>query len=87
MGGIGGALVKADAPTCIDAGLAGLLLAFGGLYAGKVLLLDGPLQALSKMMTPIPDGNLWLMLPLPAVAGAATIGIAAWITLRFHIRV
>jgi cell division transport system permease protein len=58
-----------------------------GLYAGKVLLLDGPLQALSKMMTPIPDGNLWLMLPLPAVAGAATSGIAAWITLRFHIRV
>jgi cell division transport system permease protein len=39
------------------------------------------------MMTPIPNGNLWLMLPLPAVAGAATIGIAAWITLRFHIRV
>jgi cell division transport system permease protein len=79
-----------QAPFVLEAmaaGLAGSLLAFGGLYAGKVLLLDGPLQALSKMMTPIPDANLWLMLPLLAVAGAATSGIAAWITLRFHIRV
>ena len=71
----------------MTAGLAGSLLAFGGLYAGKVLLLDGPLRALSEMMTPIPDGNLWLMLPLLAAAGAGTSGIAAWITLRFHIRV
>jgi cell division transport system permease protein len=79
-----------QAPFVLEAmaaGLAGSLLAFGGLYAGKVLLLDGPLQALSKMMTPIPDGNLWLILPLLAAAGAGTSGIAAWITLRFHIRV
>jgi cell division transport system permease protein len=79
-----------QAPFVLEAtaaGLAGSLLAFGGLYAGKVLLLDGPLQALSNIMTPIPDGNLWLMLPLLAAAGAGTSGIAAWITLRFHIRV
>lgn len=79
-----------QAPFVLEAmaaGLAGSLLAFGGLYAGKVLLLDGRLQALSKMMTPIPDGNLWLMLPLLAAAGASASGIAAWITLRFHIRV
>jgi cell division transport system permease protein len=38
-------------------------------------------------MTPIPDGNLWLMLPLLAAAGAGASGIAAWITLRFYIRV
>jgi cell division transport system permease protein len=79
-----------QAPFVLEAmaaGLAGSLLAFGGLYASKVLLLDGPLQALSKMMTPIPDGNLWLMLPLLAAAGAGTSGIAAWITLRFYIRV
>ncbi|MET0492602.1 MAG: permease-like cell division protein FtsX [Actinoplanes sp.] len=79
-----------QAPFVLEAmaaGLAGSLLAFGGLYAGKVLLLDGPLRALSEMMTPIPNGNLWLMLPLLAAAGAGTSGIAAWITLRFHIRV
>ncbi|MEV6636022.1 permease-like cell division protein FtsX [Actinoplanes sp. NPDC051470] len=79
-----------QAPFVLEAmaaGLAGSLLAFGGLYAGKVLLLDGPLQALSKLMTPIPDGNLWLMLPLLAAAGAGTSGVAGWITLRFHIRV
>jgi cell division transport system permease protein len=79
-----------QAPFVLEAmaaGLAGSLLAFGGLYAGKVLLLDDRLQALSKMMTPIPDGNLWLMLPLLAAAGAGASGIAAWITLRFYIRV
>ena len=79
-----------QAPFVLEAmvaGLAGSLLAFVGLYAGKVLLLDDRLQALSKMMTPIPDGNLWLMLPLLAAAGAGTSGIVAWITLRFHIRV
>ena len=79
-----------QAPFVLEAmvaGLAGSLLAFVGLYAGKVLLLDDRLQALSKMMTPIPDGNLWLMLPLLAAAGVGTSGIAAWITLRFHIRV
>ena len=79
-----------QAPFVLEAmaaGLAGSLLAFAGLYAGKVLLLDGRLQALSEMMTPIPDGNLWLMLPLLAAAGTGAAGIAAWITLRFHIRV
>ena len=79
-----------QAPFVLEAmaaGLAGSLLAFGGLYAGKVLLLEGPLRALSEMMTPIPNGNLWLMLPLLAAAGAGTSGVAAWITLRFHIRV
>jgi len=79
-----------QAPFVLEAmaaGLAGSLLAFVGLYAGKVLLLDGRLQALSTVLTPIPDGNLWLMLPLLAAAGAGTSGIAAWITLRFHIRV
>ena len=69
----------------VAAGLAGALTAFAALYAGKTLLFDGRLQALSKVLTPIPDGNLWLMLPLLAAAGAS--GIAAWITLRFHVRV
>jgi hypothetical protein len=51
------------------------------------LLLDGPLQALSKVLAPVPDANLWLMLPLLAAAGVGTAGIAAWITLRFQVRV
>ena len=37
--------------------------------------------------TPIPDGNVWLMLPLLAAVGAGVSGITAWITLRFYIRV
>lgn len=71
----------------VTAGLAGALTAFAALYAGKSLLLDGRLQALSKILTPVPEGNLWLMLPLLAAVGAGASGIAAWITLRFHVRV
>jgi cell division transport system permease protein len=71
----------------VAAGLVGSLTAFAALYAGKSLLLDDRLQALSKVLTPIPEGNLWLMLPLLAAAGAGASGIAAWITLRFHVRV
>jgi len=71
----------------VAAGLAGALTAFAALYAGKTLLLDGRMQALSKVLTPVPERNLWLLLPLLAAAGAGASGIAAWITLRFHVRV
>lgn len=79
-----------QAPFVLEAaaaGLTGSLLACGALYAGKTLLLDGPLRALSEIMTPIPDANLWMMLPLLTAAGAGAGGITAWLTLRFYIRV
>ena len=39
---------------------------FGFIFIGKVVLLDGRLQALTNVLTPIPNGNVWLMLPLLA---------------------
>lgn len=69
------------------AGIAGAIIAFALLYAGKVILFDGPLQALTVVLTTVPDGNVWLMLPLLAVVGAGVSGTAAWVTLRCYLRV
>jgi cell division transport system permease protein len=57
------------------------------IFVGKVVLLDGRLQALTNVLTPIPDGNVWLMLPLLAGVGAGVSAITAWITLRFYLKV
>ncbi len=71
----------------VVAGLIGSILGFVALFVGKVVLLDGRLQALTKILTPIPDGNVWLMLPLLALVGAGVSAITAWVTLRFYLRV
>jgi cell division transport system permease protein len=71
----------------VVAGVIGSVLGFVALFVGKVVLLDGRLQALTKILTPIPDGNVWLMLPLLALVGAGVSAITAWITLRFYLRV
>jgi cell division transport system permease protein len=71
----------------VVAGLIGSILGFVALFVGKVVLLDGRLQALTKVLTPIPDGNVWLMLPLLALVGATVSAITAWITLRFYLKV
>ncbi len=71
----------------VVAGLIGAILGFVFIFVGKVVLLDGRLQALTNVLTPIPDGNVWLMLPLLAGAGAGVSAITAWITLRFYIKV
>ena len=71
----------------VVAGLIGAILGFIALFVSKVVLLDGRLQALTKILTPIPDGNVWLMLPLLALVGAGVSAITAWITLRFYLRV
>jgi cell division transport system permease protein len=71
----------------VAAGLVGSILGFVFLFVSKVVLLDGRLQALTNVLTPIPNGNVWLMLPLLAGVGAAVSAITAWITLRFYLRV
>jgi cell division transport system permease protein len=79
-----------QAPFVLEAmvaGIAGSLIGFAALFAGKIILIDGRLQALTNVLTPIPNGNVWLMLPLMAGVGALVSGITAWITLRFYLRV
>jgi cell division transport system permease protein len=71
----------------VVAGLIGSIFAFIFLFVGKVVLLDGRLQALTNVLTPIPNGNLWLMLPLLAAVGAGVSAVTGWITLRFYLRV
>jgi cell division transport system permease protein len=71
----------------VVAGIIGSIIGFIALFVGKVVLLDGRLQALTNVLTPIPNGNVWLMLPLLAAVGAGVSAITAWITLRFYLRV
>jgi cell division transport system permease protein len=71
----------------VVAGLIGSMIGFIALFVGKVVLLDGRLQALTNVLTPIPNGNVWLMLPLLAAVGAGVSAITAWITLRFYLKV
>jgi cell division transport system permease protein len=71
----------------VVAGIIGSIIGFIALFVGKVVLLDGRLQALTNVLTPIPNGNVWLMLPLLAAVGAGVSAITAWITLRFYLKV
>ena len=71
----------------IAAGLAGSVLGFIALFAGKEFLIDGRLQALTNVVGDIPSENVWLMLPLMAGVGALVSAITAWTTLRFYLRV
>ena len=79
-----------QAPFVLEAmvaGIVGSLIGFIFLFASKEILLDGRLKALTSVLTPIPEENVWLMLPLMGGVGAAVSGITAWITLRFYLRV
>lgn len=71
----------------VVAGIIGALLGFIILFVGKVVMLDNKLKALTTILTPISDGNVWLMLPLLAVVGSLVSAITAWITLRFYLKV
>ncbi|MCA2211593.1 permease-like cell division protein FtsX [Jidongwangia harbinensis] len=79
-----------QAPFVLEAmaaGVIGSIVAFAALYAGRSVLFGGPSGALTTVLTPIPEGNMWLMLPLLAAVGAGVSGITAWFTLRFYLRV
>ncbi|WP_436523427.1 permease-like cell division protein FtsX [Actinoplanes sp. HUAS TT8] len=71
----------------VVAGAIGAILGFVGLFIGKVVLLDNKLQALTAILTPVPNGNVWLMLPLLVGVGAVVSAATAWVTLRFYLKV
>jgi cell division transport system permease protein len=71
----------------VVAGLIGAILGFIVLFAGKVVLLDHKLQALTSILTPVHNSNVWLMLPLLAGVGAVVSAVTAWVTLRFYLKV
>ncbi len=71
----------------VAAGVIGALLGFGILVLGKVFLIDGALQDLTNLLTPLSWDNVLLMLPFMAGAGALVSAVTAWTTLRFYLRV
>ncbi|GAA0489046.1 cell division protein FtsX [Paractinoplanes deccanensis] len=71
----------------VVAGLIGAILGFIALFVSKVVLFDNKLQALTNILTPIDNGNVWLMLPLLAGVGAVVSAVTAWVTLRFYLKV
>lgn len=71
----------------VVAGLIGAILGFVALFGFKVVVFDNRLQALTNILTPIHNSNVWLMLPLLAAVGAAVSAVTAWITLRFYLKV
>src|SRR3712207_6061285 len=71
----------------VFAGLIGAVLAFGWLAMGKYFLIDGSLAALQTILTPLKWTNVLLMLPILSGIAALVSGLAAWVTLRFYVRV
>ncbi|GIF19162.1 cell division transport system permease protein [Actinoplanes tereljensis] len=71
----------------VVAGVIGSVIGFVVLFVGKVVLLDHKLQALTTILTPVHNGNVWLMLPLLAGVGAVVSAVTAWVTLRFYLKV
>jgi cell division transport system permease protein len=71
----------------VVAGLIGAILGFVALFGFKIVVFDNRLQALTNILTPIHNSNVWLMLPLLAGVGALVSAITAWVTLRFYIKV
>lgn len=79
-----------QAPFVLEAvtgALAGSLIAFAFLVAGKVFAVDGSLKELTQYLTPLAWTDVLLMLPLLAAVGSALSALTSWITLRFYLRV
>jgi cell division transport system permease protein len=68
------------------AGVIGALLAFGGLVAAKVFLIDHSLKALSALLGEVKWSTIVWQLPLLVVAGALVSGVTGWTTLRAYIK-
>jgi cell division transport system permease protein len=71
----------------VVAGVIGAIIGWGLLFAGKLLVIDGSLKALTTVLTPVPNDNVLLMLPLMIGVGAVASAATAWVTLRFYLRV
>jgi cell division transport system permease protein len=71
----------------VVAGLAGSLVAFLGIVLGKIFLIDGSLESLTELLTPVSWSNVLLTLPLMAAVGGGISAVTAWVTLRFYLRV
>jgi cell division transport system permease protein len=79
-----------QAPFVLEAVAAGLIGSVVGwifLFVAKKVVVDGSLQDLTRVLTPVPDSNVLLQLPIMAGTGALVSAVTAWVTLRFYLRV
>lgn len=68
------------------AGIIGALIASAGLLAGKKWLVDGSLQSLVSVLTPLSWARVLWMIPVLVVVGAVFSGVTGWFTLRAYIK-
>ena len=68
------------------AGIIGAILASVALIAAKIWLIDGTLKPLTTLLTPVPWGNIYGMVPILLGIGAVISGVTGWVTLRFYIK-
>ena len=71
----------------VTAGFIGAILAYGTLVLAKIYVFDGALAPLTSVLTPVSWGNVNILLPILAAAGALVSSVTGWIALRFYIRV
>lgn len=68
------------------AGVIGAIIASLALVAGKIWLIDGSLQSLVALLTPVPWSRITAMAPILVAIGAVVSGVTGWVTLRFYIK-
>jgi cell division transport system permease protein len=71
----------------VFAAVIGALLAGIMLIIVKVFVLEGSLEALTNLLTPLRWTDVLLMFPVLGGVGGLISAVTAWITLRFYIRV
>jgi cell division transport system permease protein len=77
-------------PFVLEAVFAAVI---GAIFAGlllivvKVFVLEGSLEALTNLLTPVRWRDVLLMFPVLGGVGGLISAVTAWITLRFYIRV
>jgi cell division transport system permease protein len=71
----------------VFAAVIGALLSGIMLIIVKVFVLEGSLEALTNLLTPIRWSDVLLMFPVLAGVGGLISAVTAWVTLRFYIRV
>lgn len=80
-----------QAPFVIEAAVAavlGALLAAGGLFLGKALVVDKALAGLyqSRLIAPITNGQIWEVVPIVLIVGILFAAVTAQVTLRAYVR-
>jgi len=71
----------------VFAAVIGAILAGALLIVVKVFVLEGSLEALTNLLTPVRWRDVLIMFPVLAGVGGLISAVTAWITLRFYIRV